>query len=369
MMRPLCLGALAVALVLAISPRVMQAEASNDQPSVLVVRAGDGENGYAINAFLPASFTVSAGSTVRWEFPWFEPHTVTFGVPQAGAPQSSPTGSAYAGDRFHTSDLTFGPDKSYEVRFPTPGAYPFYCVTHAEMRGTVTVIDGPGDDQVATDARGGLEFTAALVDLKAIASDWASRPDMQSPLPDGSREHVVAIAGATSYGDVQQFFPPRVTIREGDTVRWHSAVKTPHTATFGPFPGGLPIVDNPAVAEQFRPGEAYDGSGYWNSGAIGVDWPLGLDFEMKFARPGTYLYYCILHDTQGMVGEIVVLPATGPPPAGSATATPITPRPPATGNAGQDEVIGGRPLGVVGLIVVVSLLGVTLAIVTTARRR
>ena len=70
-----------------------------------------------------------------------------------------------------------------------------------------------------------------------------------------------------------------------------------------------------------------------------------------------------------MVGEVVVLPATGPPPAGSATATAVTPRPPATGNAGQDGMIGGRPLGVAGLIVVVSLLGVALAIVAVVRRR
>ena len=104
----------------------MQAEAGADQSSVLVVRAGDGENGYAINAFLPASFTVSAGTTVRWEFPWFEPHTVTFGVPQEGAPQSSPTGSDYTGDGFHSSDLIFGSDKSFEVRLPTPVTYPFF---------------------------------------------------------------------------------------------------------------------------------------------------------------------------------------------------------------------------------------------------
>ena len=368
-MRAFLLVALVIGLVAVAGPFAAGANADTGGAEIVVVRAGDGEDGYAINAFLPASFTVAAGTTVRWEFPWFEPHTVTFGVPQTGAPQSTPSGNGYTGTGFHTSDLTFGPGKSYEVRFPQVGVFPFYCVTHAEMQGTVTVVESSTDDQASMTARGGLEFAAALRELKAIARDWASRPDVRMPLPDGSIEHVVAIAGATSYGDVQQFFPPSVTVRAGDTVRWHSVVKTPHTATFGPFPGGLPVVGNPAVDDVYEPGEMYEGTGYWNSGVIGVDWPLGLDFAMQFAKPGTYLYYCILHDTQGMVGEVVVLPAAQPTPPPATPTAASTPRPPATGSGATAELVGGRSLGVLGVVAVAVLLGMALLVAACVRRR
>ncbi|MGD9932877.1 MAG: plastocyanin/azurin family copper-binding protein, partial [Dehalococcoidia bacterium] len=358
-----------IGLVALAGPVAARGSVDLGEEGMVVVRAGDGEDGYAINAFLPASFTVAAGTTVRWEFPWFEPHTVTFGSPQTGAPQSTPSGSDYTGTGFHTSDLTFGPGKSYDVRFPEAGVFPFYCVTHAEMRGTVTVVASTSDDQSSITARGGLEFTAALVDLKAIARDWASRPDVRLPLPDGSTEHVVAIAGATSYGDVQQFFPPSVTVRAGDTVRWHSVVRTPHTATFGPFPGGLPVVGNPAVDDVYQPAAVYEGTGYWNSGVIGVDWPLGLDFAMQFGKPGKYLYYCILHDTQGMVGEIVVLPAAQPTPPPATPTIASTPRPPATGTGATNELIGGRPLGILGVVGVAALIGMALLLAACVRRR
>lgn len=363
------LAGFVVALAAVLAPRTIGPAEAAAEPDTLVVRAGDGEDGYAINAFLPASFTVAAGTTVRWEFPWFEPHTVTFGVPQTGAPESAPSGSDYTGAGLHTSDLTFGPAKHYEVRFPQTGVFSYYCITHAEMRGTVTVVDRAGEGQAGVTARAGQEFVAALDELKAIATDWASRPDVRTPLSDGSTEHVVAIAGATKFGDVQQFFPPAVTIREGDTVRWHSVVRTPHTATFGPFPGGLPIVGNPAVDDIYRPGEVYEGSGYWNSGVIGVDWPLGLDFSMKFARPGRYLYYCILHDTQGMVGEIVVTSAADPAPTPAAPSPATTPLPPATGTGNGGELIEARPVGVAALVVIAALMGLALAVVAFTRWR
>lgn len=364
-MRRLLLVLFAVSGVVLVPSAVSRAQ----QPG-LVVRAGDGEDGYAINTFLPASFTVASGTTVRWEFPWFEPHTVTFGVPQTGAPEETPSGTDYLGSGFHTSQLIFGPGKHYDVRFPVAGVFDYYCITHAEMKGTITVVDGPGEPQASVTARGQLEFVSALSELKSIAADWAARPDEQNTLSDGSTEHVVIMAGATRYGDVQQYFPPQVTVREGDSVRWHSVVRTPHTTTFGPFPGGLPIVGNPAVDDVYRPAEVYEGTGYWNSGVIGVDWPLGLDFSMRFAKPGSYLYYCILHDTQGMVAEVVVLPreATTTTPTATATASPgkptdgasATPQPPRTGSGGDGQHQDWRPGGAAGIAAMVLLAAIGL---------
>lgn len=76
-------------------------------------------------SFLPANITVSAGSTVTWDF-LDGPHNVTSGAP--GAPDGAfNSGTAQSSGSFvHT--------------FPTAGTYPYYCSVHgAMMTGTVTV--------------------------------------------------------------------------------------------------------------------------------------------------------------------------------------------------------------------------------------
>jgi plastocyanin len=317
------LVALALGMCLTIPTRTQAAGAP------LVIRAGDGEPGYAINAFLPASFTVPVGATVRWQFPWFEPHSVTFGQAQSGAPPSTPSPATYDGSGFVTSDLTFGPAKSYDVVFTKPGAYAYRCVIHPSMSGTVMVV-GPGqaaDTQETLDSRSAREFQTALADLKAIAGDWAARPSTVTTLPDGSAEHDVTIAGATTFGDVQQYFPANITVAAGDSVHWRSLVYTPHTVTLGDFPSGPISPDNPLVAARAQPAESYDGTGFWNSGVIGIDWAAGLDFTVRFSKPGTYSYYCVLHRSQGQVGMVTVLAATSPSP----TPTVVAPGPPDTG--------------------------------------
>lgn len=314
----------------------------------LVVLAGNGEDGYAVNAYLPSTVTVARGASVTWDFAWFEPHTITFGTPPAGAPVSTPSPATYDGTGFLTSDMTFGPGKQYTVTFSETGSYPYYCLIHPFHRGTVTVVDEPSsavDTQEAVDARGAAEYASAVGELKSIAAESSSEPIEIRSLPDGSTESIVKIPRATRYGDVQQFFPPAIAIEQGDTITWRTAANSPHTVTFGPFPTGIPLPGNPLVDEIARPGEEYTGTGYWNSGPLGIDWPVGTEFTLKFATPGTYAYYCILHIDQGHVGTVEVrarsspspTPTSSVQPTPAASATPTkpasqpTPRPPATG--------------------------------------
>src|SRR5690606_36304040 len=92
-----------------------------------------------------------------------------------------------------------------------------------------------------------------------------------------------------------------------------------------------------------RPGDEYDGTGSWNSGPIGIDWPAGSTFQMTFVTEGTYNYYCILHRTQGHVGTITVVDSGTP---GDATPTPnpsptvTPPLPPATGSGAESNGSG-----------------------------
>lgn len=331
-----------VVIVLGVlSPNVAQPMGADE--SLVVVRAGDGEEGYAVNAYLPKSITVATGSTVRWTFPWYEPHSITFGEASSGAQPDTPSGSDFDGTGFHSSQLLFGPGPEYEIRFTKAGTYDFYCVKHPYQEGSVTVVDDAelAESQADIDARAESEYQSAVGELKSIAATWAGTTVAPRPLPDGSTNHVVLIAGETHQGDVQQFFPQDIAITQGDTVTWDSRTYTGHTVTFGPFPSGLPLPGNPLVDGVFRPAESYDGTGYWNSGVLGFDFPQQ-EFAMKFTTPGTFYYYCTPHVSQGMYGEIVVAPSSPGTPA--PTSTQVAPLPPDTGSGSGPPAEGPRSL-------------------------
>ena len=127
------------------------------------------------------------------------------------------------------------------------------------------------------------------------------------------------------------FVPGEVTIKVGDTVRWTDRTTgEPHTVTFlggteqpedtliEPQPSGPPkLIQN---YQTFLPaGEAsFDGTGYHNSGFLGVPPEIGQMFgllgdsyELTFTKAGEYPYYCILHasgpdDEYGMTGKVIV---------------------------------------------------------------
>jgi plastocyanin len=71
-------------------------------------------------AFDPADITVKAGSTVRWVNGDDVPHRIQF-------------------DDEHFSTLLLGSSQSGSQRFFEPGVYPYICLIHPEMQGTVRV--------------------------------------------------------------------------------------------------------------------------------------------------------------------------------------------------------------------------------------
>lgn len=302
---------LATFLILSIAVGGFSARDTHAQEGAsLIVLAGSGEGGYAVNAYLPATITVQEGSSVRWDFAWYEPHTITFGTPVSVPIGSTPSPATYNGEGFLTSDMTFGPGASYTITFTQAGTYPYYCLIHPFHKGTVEVIavgEAGADAQATVDARGQAEYAAALAELRSIADEARAQPIETRDLPDGTTERTVRIARETRYGDVQQFFPPTITVEEGDRVRWRTAARTPHTVTFGPFPTGVPLPGNPVVDGVFRPAETYDGEGYWNSGLLSIDQDKGAEFSLTFTTEGTFAYYCILHANQGHVGTVEVV--------------------------------------------------------------
>jgi plastocyanin len=87
------------------------------------------------------------------------------------------------------------------------------------------------------------------------------------------------------------FRPIKVTIRAGETVEWQNIGNEIHHATSDPSAAiSAKDISDPPGAKPFdsgfiRPGET---------------------FTYKFTTPGLYRYACVVHETKGMVGEVLV---------------------------------------------------------------
>ncbi len=91
--------------------------------------------------------------------------------------------------------------------------------------------------------------------------------------------------------DGEEFQPSKLTIDVGQTVEWKNSSGDPHTVTVVPDKALVPAdVALPKNAQPF------------DSGTI----PAGMTFSHTFTTPGTYRYYCTLHEGNGMVGEVIV---------------------------------------------------------------
>lgn len=209
-------------------------------------------------------------------------------------------------------------DQTFALSFPTKGTYAFNCIIHPGMAGSVDVVDVGAaaiSTQAALDASATKTFGDALVALKAASATATAKGVTKTANPDGTSTWTINVGGLVGPSDLQQFYTPQLSIQPGDTVKWVSAVPTPHTATFlGSTPLPVPpIPENPKVLQPTpAPAAGYDGTGYVNSGIIGVGWP-GQQASVKFTKAGSFPYLCILHVDQGMGGIVNVVAAATQP--------------------------------------------------------
>ena len=89
----------------------------------------------------------------------------------------------------------------------------------------------------------------------------------------------------------QDFQPKTVTISAGQTVEWVNTAGDPHTVTVEPDKALVPT--DAALPKNAQP---------FDSGTIGAN----MTFSHTFKTPGTYRYFCTLHEGNGMVGEVIV---------------------------------------------------------------
>ena len=87
------------------------------------------------------------------------------------------------------------------------------------------------------------------------------------------------------------FVPKTLTIKVGETVRWENDSPGVHTVT-----------DNPAFASAKQDASMPAGTEPFNSGPVEA----GQQYSHTFTAPGTYKYFCVPHEADGMVGTIIV---------------------------------------------------------------
>lgn len=119
-------------------------------PDGAEVISGWGDDLVAVNRFHPETVSVKAGQTVKWRgISPYMPHTVSFeppfmspAEPDALLPAGVRSGGRFDGGVSHSG--IFGPPPGYPVEtfsltFTTAGQYPYLCLLHPGMAGTVRV--------------------------------------------------------------------------------------------------------------------------------------------------------------------------------------------------------------------------------------
>ncbi|MGH8991898.1 MAG: cupredoxin domain-containing protein [Acidimicrobiia bacterium] len=288
-----------------------------------------------LSAYFPGLVKVHAGDTVVFDNKSTQaPHTISFGInsarsnspspvtrtatfnpavfgpcvttaeptadleacPEAPAPQLPPySGKGYWNSGVLAPAVAPAGVKQVSVKFDEsvpPGSYPYACILHGLMGGSITVV--------ATDASRDVPEESAAKGATAAAG--AATAAAAIPDPTAPPGNVVA-----GWGDnltaVNRFSPAVVEIAAGDTVTWKGAsTYEPHTITFEP-PFSNPEDPRAVPPTGTKSGGTYT-KGFTNSGFIGPKPFPAETFSLRFARAGDYSYVCALHP--GMAGTVKV---------------------------------------------------------------
>jgi len=155
---------------------------------------------------------------------------------------------------------------SFSQTFVQQSSYPYFCLIHPEMRGTITVADPaelvPGADPLGAD----------VTDAEGTETDPAVVPPDLDVALDGLGTE--APPGATVSTIDRSFRPAAIEVTVGEVVTWTNDDTEGHTVT------------------------ADDGS--FNSGIMTI----GDEFSTTFGTPGAVDYFCAIHPE--MTGTITV---------------------------------------------------------------
>ena len=132
----------------------------------------------------------------------------------------------------------------------------------------------------------------AVLVVTACANTSASTPTAADPpVATGGATADVTIAMTNS----NEFQPAAITVARGTTVTWINSGQAPHTVT-----------DDPGKAAKPSDAVLPSGAQAWDSGLHGGLLNSGQSFSYTFDMPGDYTYFCIPHESLGMVAHIRV---------------------------------------------------------------
>jgi plastocyanin len=121
------------------------------------------------------------------------------------------------------------------------------------------------------------------------------------------------------------FEPANITVEPGTTVTWVQEGNNPHTTT------------------------SYDG--LWDSGMIEPG--SGGSFSFTFDDPGTFDYFCIPHESLGMIGSVTVSGASASTSASASASASASPSASASASAPALAATGGPSLALIGALLLV----------------
>lgn len=244
-------------------------------------------------------------------------------------PQQFFLDSASFDGSFCVTTNTLAKGETFTVTFLKVGNFKLVCLVHANMTGTVHVLDGSQplpheqdfyDDEAAKEGRALLADRDQGEDRER--DDWNSHRSHTrgGAVSAGTGEIVATPRGAQNLA-VMRFKAATKVIHAGQTVEWtNTDPVTRHTITFGTEPADfMPPSANVTVDDDgARSATINSPSDSVNSGLIVASLhertgiakaPLGVTrFRVKFTNPGVYPYICAIHDNLAMKGEVIVLP-------------------------------------------------------------
>lgn len=148
--------------------------------------------------------------------------------------------------------------------------------------------------------------------IPAIAGANPSGKDSDQTAPPISAEIIGPDASIKMSDDMPMYQPEIVTIRAGQTVEWKNIGSVSHSVTDDP---GRAVKPEDALVP--RNAKAF------NSGNVMP----GATFRHTFTIPGRYRYFCLSHEVDKMIGEIVVEEVPGPAPSRVSSAEHKKPKP------------------------------------------
>jgi plastocyanin len=331
-------------------------------PQTWNVDAGTGDaTGVAALKFYPAALTVDAGDTVTWKIAG-NAHTISFlttgqtpPAPDSPEAQAPAGGSSFDGSAYTSSGIKFpapGQD-TYSLTFPTAGTYPFHCLIHPGMDGTLTVAAAGTPyplDQAAVTAANQAAEAADIATGHTLEASFSPTTTTNS---DGSTTYHLAAGVGSGMISILRYISSTLDVQVGDTVEWTNLDSNgePHSVSFGPEPK-----DASALAPSG--GTTYAGTGWVSSGLyVGPPIPAPHSYSLKFTKAGTFPYICVLHDVVGMNGSITV--AAAPQPTPNLTQPPTNTQPVAA-TAGSTDL--GPGLAALAFVALGALAGAYVAL-------